>query len=126
MNVCCLRSHFFGIALLVQAEAIQFSFTVHYHINAYINQVLFCFSLIKQKKSGLKKNGDKNEETAFVRRRGPTDAIIPAGLDKEDWSSLFYHMDFCGTLISHNKKNLSQSCLPLYQISFFYLVITLL
>ena len=27
INVCFLRSHFFGIALLVQAEAIQFSFT---------------------------------------------------------------------------------------------------
>ena len=92
----------------------------------YQSSTVLLFSNKTQKKSGLKKNGDKNEETAFVRRRGPTDAIIPPGLDKEDWSSLFYHMDFCGTLISHNKKNLSQSCLPLYQISFFYLVITLL
>lgn len=126
INVCYLRSCFFGIFLLVQAEAIQtshwFFFLCCCHLLKCVNQsstvLLFSYKTYRKGTFNLK-NGDKNEGIALVRRKGPTEAILPQGFHKEVWSSLLCHRDFCGILICHHDTIIS--ILLTFVSNFFFL-----
>ena len=88
----------------------------------YVNQsstvLLFSYKTHTKGTFNLK-NGDKNEGIALVRRKGPTEAILPQGFHKEVWSSLLCHRDFCGILICHHDTIIS--ILLTFVSNFFFL-----